>query len=187
MQPVNSGAMRVIVNYNVAKAVPLTGEISFEHLAEKTGLDLDMLHRLVSYCTSAGIFQIIDSSFVGHTAASAVLAHGPFANTIHWDVNLPALTGPRLYDALQKFSVCDSPHKSAFNVAYSTNETFYEYHNSNKEASKLFSNYMASEFAERRSSAQNALTSYDWQQLEGKLVVDVRQPRYSSLWRTYLS
>ena len=67
-------ALHVLVRFQVPENVPLDGKISLKDLASKTGLDVDMLTRLVRLVAVNYVFVESPPEMISHTAKSKLLA-----------------------------------------------------------------------------------------------------------------
>jgi hypothetical protein len=67
-------ALHVLVRFKVPDNVPLEGEISLKDLASKTGLEVDMLTRIVRMAAVNYVFVESHTGMISHTAKSKLLA-----------------------------------------------------------------------------------------------------------------
>ncbi|KAL6715395.1 hypothetical protein ACLMJK_006356 [Lecanora helva] len=76
----NGVSLQAIYKYDIATKVPLHSEISFEELAEKCGLDVVNLRRILRFAISHHyVFREPHNGFIAHSAASRKLAEDPLA------------------------------------------------------------------------------------------------------------
>ena len=67
-------ALHVLIRFQVPENVPLDGKISLKELASKTGLDVDMLTRIVRIAAVNYVFVESPPEMISHTAKSKLLA-----------------------------------------------------------------------------------------------------------------
>lgn len=76
-------ALDVLCHHQVPQTIPDNGEISFEELSEKTGLNIDLLTRFIRLAICNYVFVEPKPGFVAHTARSLVLANDESALVCH--------------------------------------------------------------------------------------------------------
>ena len=65
--------LRTILRYNIHTLVPLGSRASFQELADKTGVPVKKLTRLLRHGITDHFFQETEPGYVKHTAASKAL------------------------------------------------------------------------------------------------------------------
>ncbi|KAH8588191.1 O-methyltransferase-domain-containing protein [Bisporella sp. PMI_857] len=171
--PLDIGSMRAIIKFDIPACVPLGSDIAITKLATKSEVDPEALRRILSYCKTNGVFRETRPGYIAHTAASAALAVGDLGSAMRWSVDIPALSGLRIFDALKLFGPSDSPRECAFNIAYMTEETMFEYQERNPQIAALFSDNMKTESGATRLSPKHAAVGFDWSQIGSGTVVDM--------------
>lgn len=165
--------MRAIVKFGIPARVPFENDIAIAKVAAKCEINPQALKRILSYCKTNGVFRETRPGYIGHTAASAALARGDLGSAMRWSVDIPALSGLKMFDAMKLFNACDSPRECPFNIAYMTEETMFEYQERHPQMAALFSDNMKTESGATRLSPKHAALGFDWSKIGGGTVVDV--------------
>ncbi|KAF4637612.1 hypothetical protein G7Y89_g483 [Cudoniella acicularis] len=172
--PIDIGSMRAIIKFGIPGCVPLgNSDIPIAKVATKCDVDPQALKRLLSYCKTNGVFRETRPGYIGHTAASAALARSDLGRAMQWSVDIPALSGLRIFDALKLFGPCDSPRECGFNLAYMTEETMFEYQERHPQIATLFNDNMKTESGATRLSPKHAAAGFDWSKIGSGTVVDM--------------
>lgn len=161
------------MNLNIQYAVPRDGSILFKELAQKTGVDQDLLARVLRYSMTNGIFAESPQGHVRHTAASAALFETPLNNAIKWSTGIQLFSDLRLYEAIDSTRSNTTLPKAPFNIAYDTSDTMWDYQAKDKYLDELFSANMATEFGSAEMTPRHLAMGYDWDKLGSGTVVDV--------------
>ncbi|KAL4874341.1 S-adenosyl-L-methionine-dependent methyltransferase [Aspergillus karnatakaensis] len=169
--PIDSGTMRAIVKLKLPQFVPFGSSISFKDLATETNVNQDILTRIIRYSITNGIFREQPPGHVCHTAASAALARGDIGVAMSWSAEVPLLSAVRLVEAIP--TTGQDSRTAAFNIAYGTEDTMWEYQKKHPELDKIFGENMATELGDSRLSPMHAVSGFNWAKLEGGMVVDV--------------
>jgi hypothetical protein len=80
----HSGAMQYIYHFQIAKHVPLDGDIGYQDLAANTNTDENKTRRIVRLAVTLGFFQERRSGYVSHTAMSRILLNPDFVSISHF-------------------------------------------------------------------------------------------------------
>ena len=67
-------ALHALLRFKVPENVPLEGTISLKDLSSKTGLNIDILARLIRMVAVHYVFVESPSGMIGHTAKSKLIA-----------------------------------------------------------------------------------------------------------------
>ena len=73
-------SLHSINRFGIARNLPQDHPVSYSELANSTGLDPELLKRLVRHAITQRVFKEPKKGFVEHTATSRLLA-GPTANS----------------------------------------------------------------------------------------------------------
>ncbi|OCK75619.1 O-methyltransferase [Lepidopterella palustris CBS 459.81] len=112
-------SLHAVYHFNVAKAVPIDGEVSYTELAKATGVDENNLKRLIRHAMTNRIFKEPREGFVAHTAASRLLVDDP--QMIDWVGLCSADFFPaaaHTVDAMVKYPGSQEPSEAGFTVAW---------------------------------------------------------------------
>ncbi|KAL4876761.1 S-adenosyl-L-methionine-dependent methyltransferase [Aspergillus karnatakaensis] len=169
----DAGTMRAIVMLKIPQAVPFDSSISYEELARQANVDCDTLTRIIRYCITNGVFKEEPAGNVQHTEASAALARGGIGQSAPWRCEVSTLANVKLYEAIPAPGENPGQRGTAFNVAFDTTDTMYEYRMKSERLRGMFAALMASEFSGPRVGAEHVVSAFDWSMLDRGVVVDV--------------
>ncbi|KAF2672645.1 S-adenosyl-L-methionine-dependent methyltransferase [Microthyrium microscopicum] len=160
------GALQALGQFNVTEKVPFDKAISYDELASKTGLGLDMLTRCVRMASTSCIFQEKTPGYVSHTAMSKLLATEESTQafiTIAATEALPSIA--KIAEALKS-----SPEGQVapFDLAFGM--PFFEHKKKNPAKSAVFAKVMAG--TKKQNRGQEVVDVFDWDRFTG-LLVDV--------------
>lgn len=158
-----------IIHYNIPSHVPLESDISYSELAKSAGVDEQVLKRVIRFAITFGVFAEPSSGIVAHTALSAVFVKEPIMRS--WTklcTEDTAISAVRLLDALQP-----SPQRSAFQVAYGTENNYFQWIADKPDHVKAFAESMETLGRSAPYSADHLAYGYDWSGLGNAKVVDV--------------
>jgi 6-hydroxytryprostatin B O-methyltransferase len=164
----------ILVNFNVPQAVPLTGSVSCSTLSSAVGLPEEILARVMRYAIANDLFCEPSVGYFGHTDLSMTLAlNENVRNVLLFSTNEIMRTVARLPEALRLHHQDGKSSVSAFNVAFSTNETVFDYFFQNKSLGERYHSYLAGRANLSYWSAKKIMKAWDWAALGSGTVVDV--------------
>jgi hypothetical protein len=67
-------SLQAISHLQIASLVPSTGRISFDDISERTGLNKQIVQRLLRHAATMRIFREPEPGMIAHTKASKILA-----------------------------------------------------------------------------------------------------------------
>jgi hypothetical protein len=106
-----------INRWGLAKLIPLDGDISYEDLAQKTGVSESILRRILRHAMTSRLFCERNGN-VAHTPTSRLLVEdlnlAAFVD-LHTEVGLKSLA--HSMDALQKWPDSTSPREVGYSIA----------------------------------------------------------------------
>ena len=115
-----------ILQYKLAQIFPVGEEASFEHIAEKSGLSLSLVRRLLRHAIANRIFKETRKGVVAHTATSQLLSEDPllqaYVGTSDEMLRATAYTVP----AIAKHPGSQEPGHTGFSLAEGSEESFYQ-------------------------------------------------------------
>ncbi|PWY87083.1 O-methyltransferas-like protein [Aspergillus sclerotioniger CBS 115572] len=173
--PVYNGVgLQVIYRYDVARHVPIHGEIAFSELAAICRLDEVNLRRSLRFAMAYHhIFREPRKGYVAHTAASRKLVDDPHASAglgyvfeEVWQAfahTLPAL------DQHQS----DAPGRSGWSHYHNTDMPPWEYYAAHPEMARRFAGAMSFLAAGHGNSPSHLVQGYPWDTLGSGTIVDV--------------
>lgn len=167
--------MSVIVRYQLDKAIPLDGEISYEEVAKISGLDLTRTRQVLRHAITLRIFQEPRYGYVQHTAASALMVHDDLIRSFmehHIEGSVPSVG--RLLESLDKWNGSTDSNKTAYNLFANTEENTMTYVTSRPTVAKRFSKAMSHLGRQEVFKDEHIIRGYDWSTIkQGGVVIDV--------------
>ncbi|PYI31813.1 O-methyltransferas-like protein [Aspergillus indologenus CBS 114.80] len=175
LRPVLNGvSLQAIYRFDIARHVPVHGEISFKELAEKCGLDAANLRRTLRFAMAYHhVFREPRKGFVGHTAASRRLVDDPTARAGLGYMFEEVWQGfCHTLPALEQYH-SDDPGRTGWAHYHNTDMPPWQYYSSHPEMARRFAAAMSS-FANGHHNTPSFLVhGYDWGQFEQGMVVDI--------------
>ena len=115
--------MSVVVRFDIANKVPTVGEISFEILSHKTGIDVERLQRILRCAMANSVLEETKLGYVGHTLMSKILRSNGARAWLghHFEEMLPAAT--KLVSFLEEYPDSQSSKETAMSLAFPPFET----------------------------------------------------------------
>lgn len=158
----------------MAAAVPLDGEASFQQIATKTGLSEDFVRRIIRYATTSRIFNEHRPGYVVHTAASAILATDASQRAnIDQNMEVAYPASAKINEAANAVA-SGEPNQTAFNLAFGTDKTWFEYmREDDQQSGSRFNESMKYWTSNATYSADHIVDGCDWGSITDGLVVDV--------------
>lgn len=110
--------MSVISHFNIAQKVPEPGEISYEDLAEKTGIQVERLRRILRCAIGNSVFREANPGYIRHTSTSKVLLQNGARAWLghHLDEMLPA--AGKMVEFLEQYPTSESSKETAMSLAF---------------------------------------------------------------------
>ncbi|KAL9012653.1 MAG: hypothetical protein Q9173_002592 [Seirophora scorigena] len=169
-----SVGLRTILHYKIHTLVPLDSGATFQELADKTGVPVKKLTRLLRYGMSDHLFRESEPGYVKHTAATKALVVVPLL--AQWSLMGMSEVGPakmHTVDAVAKWPDSEEPEHSGFNLANNTSKPMFQFFEENPERMNRFKDAMS--FLQTFPGLQTSyvVKSFDWASLGNGLVVDV--------------
>ena len=79
----NMLSLQAISRFKIASLVPENGQVSYNDLARSTGVDVQMLKRVLRHAMTMRVFQEPTPGMVAHTAASKLLTRPHMDDWMH--------------------------------------------------------------------------------------------------------
>ncbi|KAK6065101.1 o-methyltransferase [Seiridium cupressi] len=171
----NATSLQVISRHDIARKVPLEGTISFTELAKVTGLDANVLKRIIRFAMSFyRLFAEPRNGYVAHSAGSKKLATDEIVRAgLGQSFNEFYGSFARTADALDMFKDGE-PNHTGFALAHSTDKSMFDYLCMQPSKADQFSKAMRLYSAGvPEYSASYLIEGYDWDTLGAAMVVDV--------------
>ncbi|KJX96745.1 o-methyltransferase like protein [Zymoseptoria brevis] len=170
-------AWHFVNHFRIPQAVPLEAgsRISYEELAEKTGLHVDDLTQILRYATTIHLFDEPSAGYVSHSADSRNLATTPsMCDYVSLMTGFHAVANVRYVDACQKWPGSQELNETSFNLAMGTDKPMFQWIEGHPTWPQTFGGAMVERSCGVSDTAGTAALSYPWDQLgENCKVVDV--------------
>ncbi|OGM43352.1 O-methyltransferase [Aspergillus bombycis] len=164
----NLASLQVINHYQIATIVPLSGSIAISELAQKCGLPVDILRRILRQAMTYGVFSEPEPDCVTQTDVSMEIPRLSPLLTYQLDVCLPSMV--RLLDWLKDG---DREHKCAYQIAHNTMDTWWTSASKRPELIENYGKYMALITSGGAHDVSYILKGFAWEKLGKAIVVDV--------------
>ncbi|KAE8373983.1 S-adenosyl-L-methionine-dependent methyltransferase [Aspergillus bertholletiae] len=164
----NLASLQVINHYQIASIVPPNGKISMPELADKCGLPLEILCRILRQAMTYGAFSEPEPGWIAQTGVSREIP--PLSPLLMYqlDVCLPSMV--RLLDWLKD---ANREQKCAYQIAHNTKDTWWSYASKRPELIENYGKYMALITSGGAHDVSYVLKGFAWEKLGKAVVVDV--------------
>ncbi|XDG05996.1 hypothetical protein ABKA04_005611 [Annulohypoxylon sp. FPYF3050] len=171
----DSANLDLITRLNIPQNVPLGSSISIHELAGAVGISEPLLARIVRYAIANGIFVEEGTDIIRHSASSAALARNPhLVNITKFGTEVLCNILVKLPEAvlLKRDDPANSPH-TAFNIAYRTGDTLFEYLPKNQDMNKKYHEFFVARVNTPLWSVDRLRAAWPWASMGKVTVVDV--------------
>ena len=169
-------SLKAVSHWQIAKHVPLEGEISYSDLSSKSGLELAALRRLVRHAMTNGIFHELTNDYVSHNSMSRILVEDQ--KTAAW-VDLQTerifIGGANQCEALDRWPGSESKRETGVSIGFHNpgQTSLYEEVKKKPETIKKFGLAMELFSSGEGYEPSSLLEGYDWGKLGEGTRVDV--------------
>ncbi|KAF4626277.1 hypothetical protein G7Y89_g11881 [Cudoniella acicularis] len=169
-----SVGLKTILKYNIHNLVPLETGTTFLELADKTGVPVKKLTRLLRYGMTDHFLREPTPGHVKHTIATKALVLMPILAT--WAQMGMYEVGPakmRIVDAVAKWPESEEPQHAGFCLANNTDKPMFEFFEEHPDRMSRFKDAMS--FLQTFPGLENSyvLKGFDWASLGKATIVDV--------------
>ncbi|KAI9833494.1 MAG: hypothetical protein M1819_003652 [Sarea resinae] len=170
-----TAAYHVIYHFKIAQAVPDKGSITFPELAKATGVHETIIARVIRALIPGKIFAEPKSGQIAHTPMSKLLARDKYIQAwVGHNTEDIYVSEARFVDAIEKFGFTGEPSQTGFNLAFNTNDTYWEYAAKHPQLQARFSDSMIAAAGKGVGDAKHLATLYPWEKLQkGSTIVDI--------------
>ncbi|KAK2739529.1 hypothetical protein FQN55_009405 [Onygenales sp. PD_40] len=166
--------LRWIYHHDIAKIVPLEGDISFTELAASANVDEDHARRMLRYAMTNRIFKEPRVGYVAHTASSSLLVRSEgIRSWIGFGAEEGYPTSVKMPEAMEKFRGSQSAHECAYNLAFETDLSYFQHLALFPERQKRFAVSMREATSAGGWSTSHLVSGYPWETIGESTVVDV--------------
>lgn len=109
----DAGVFQTVVRFRIAEYIPVGGEVSFEDLSQRCGIEVGNLRRILRFGMTGGLFCEPRPGYVGHSSWSRALAENKNVRAGSGFVSDEVFpSAAHLADALQKYPASEEPTQS---------------------------------------------------------------------------
>ncbi|KAJ5186250.1 hypothetical protein N7449_011014 [Penicillium cf. viridicatum] len=172
----DSANLDLLTRFQIPQLVPLDSSISMSDLSAAAGLPEDVLARGIRYGIANGLFREIAPNQIAHSSASAELHNnGHLRNVVHFGVQFlqKILMSIPSVMVVKEDKNTDKVPKTAFNLAYNTEENLFEYFAHSKDLNTKYHEYLIGRVNTPLWSMDRLRAAWDWISLGPKTIVDI--------------
>jgi len=167
-------SLQAVYEFKVASAVPLSDSISYIDLAQKVSVPMLNLRRLLRHAMTNHIFSEPIKGFVSHTSVSRLLLDDNSMNAwVGFIVNDCWLPIANVVKAMKKWPGSGEPTETGVNLAYGTEDKFFDIIQKDQELAKRFSMAMEAHGGGEGFLVKWTVEGYPWGSLGEATVVDM--------------
>jgi len=168
--------LAVLVRFKLPQSVPLESSINIAELVAKTGLQEDIVLRMMRYAIGNGVFVENPEGVFAHSAVSARLARSDaLCDIVQTSTHELTKIVTSLSDTLetQKNAKKGEGPTIAFNLAFPGHDNVFSLAQKDPIIAKHYHMYQIGRSKTDRWSAANIIRSWDWASVGSKTIVDV--------------
>ncbi|KAF8850350.1 S-adenosyl-L-methionine-dependent methyltransferase [Acephala macrosclerotiorum] len=171
---VNQLSLQAMYEFKVYEAVPLTGSISYQDLAEKVDVPMLNLRRLIRHAMTNRIFHEPQKGFVAHTRMSRLLLEDvPLNNWVGFMTNDLWLPIASVVQAMKKWPGSGESNETSVNLAYGTDVNWFDWLQQDHELAKRYGLAMQAHGGGEGFAISHTVDGYPWGELGEATVVDM--------------
>jgi hypothetical protein len=173
-QSVNQLSLQAVYEFKVAEAVPLSGSISYQDLADKVNVPMLNLRRLIRHAMTNHIFHEPEKGFVAHTRTSRLLLEDlPLTNWVGFMTEDLWLPIANVVKAMKKWPGSGESNETSVNLAYGTSANWFDFIQQNKVFANRYNLAMQAHGGGEGFALTHTVDGYPWAELGEATVVDV--------------
>jgi len=173
-QSVNQLSLQAVYEFKVAEAVPLSGSISYQDLADKVNVPMLNLRRLIRHAMTNHIFHEPEKGFVAHTRTSRLLLEDlPLTNWVGFMTEDLWLPIANVVKAMKKWPGSGESNETSVNLAYGTSANWFDFIQQNKVFANRYNLAMQAHGGGEGFALAHTVDGYPWAELGEATVVDV--------------
>ncbi|KAJ3578752.1 hypothetical protein NPX13_g1815 [Xylaria arbuscula] len=166
--------LKLISHFEIAKKVPIDGEISFGDLAANVGVNEAALTRILRLGIAHRVFREPRPGIIAHSAASRQIAEDrAMADWVSACVNDMWPSAERTVDALVKWPRAEEPNQTGFSLANETENSFYAELSKDPERARRFGGAMSFFTSGEGYALHHLIDGFDGSAVGAGTVVDV--------------
>jgi hypothetical protein len=172
-QSVNQLSLQAVYEFKIAEAVPLSGSISYQDLADKVNVPMLNLRRLIRHAMTNHIFHEPEKGFVAHTRTSRLLLEDPpLTNWVGFMMNDLWLPIAHVVKAMKKWPGSGESNETSVNLAYGTGVNWFDWIQQDKSLANRYSLAMQAHGGGEGFAVTHTVNGYPWAELGEATVVD---------------
>ena len=173
-QSVNQLSLQAVYEFKVAEAVPLSGSISYQDLADKVNVPMLNLRRLIRHAMTNHIFHEPEKGFVAHTRTSRLLLEDlPLTNWVGFMTDDLWLPIAHVVKAMKKWPGSGESNETSVNLAYGTSVNWFDFIQQDKMLANRYNLAMQAHGDGEGFALAHTVDGYPWAELGEATVVDV--------------
>ncbi|KAI8944399.1 putative O-methyltransferase [Xylaria longipes] len=166
--------LKLISCFDIAKKVPVDGEITYKDLAASVGIQEAALCRILRLGIAHRVFQELQPGIIAHSAASKLIADDQaMADWVSSCVNEMWPSAEKVVDALAKWPLAEEPNQTGFSIANNTTNSFYTELAKDHERARRFGSAMSFFTSGKGYSLRHLTDGYSWGAIGTGTVVDI--------------
>jgi hypothetical protein len=174
LQSTNQLSLQAIYEFKLAEAVPLSGSISYQELADKVNVPMLNLRRLIRHAMTNHIFHEPEKGFVAHTRTSRLLLEDePLINWVGFMTDDLWLPIANVVKAMKKWPGSGESNETSVNLSYGTDVNWFDWLQQDKALANRYSLAMQAHGGGEGFAAAHTVNGYPWGELGEATVVDV--------------
>ncbi|KAI9742750.1 MAG: hypothetical protein M1818_003479 [Claussenomyces sp. TS43310] len=166
--------LRAVSHFKIAQAIPVEGSIPIADLAAVIKLPEQPLMRILRQLIPQMLFTEPKKGHFGHSIVSVEIARDPLLQAwVSHNVDELYVSGTKFVEMMEKWGDSGEPTETAFNLAYDTNDTFWEYLAKHPEVGARFGATMKAQAADSIADSPSLEGIIPWNDLGKATVVDL--------------
>ncbi|CZR69808.1 related to sterigmatocystin 7-O-methyltransferase precursor [Phialocephala subalpina] len=171
---VNQLSLQAMYEFKIYEAVPLSGSISYQDLADKVNVPMLNLRRLIRHAMTNRIFHEPRKGFVAHTRTSRLLLEDqPLNNWVGFMTNDLWLPIAHVVQAMKKWPGSGESNETSVNLAYGTDVNWFDWIQQDKGFANRYNLAMQAHGGGEGFAVSHTVDGYPWAELGDATVVDM--------------
>lgn len=169
----NPVCLQAIARFEIARMIPAGGHISFADVAQKTGLDEQIITRILRHAITMRVFDEPQPCILVHTRTSKMLANSVVNDWLKVGTEEMWPAAVKMLDALEKWPGSQETNETGFSLSNNAIEPIYTLVGSSPERAVRFANAMKVFSTRPEYDPSYIVENYDWASLGQSQVVDI--------------
>lgn len=163
-----------LVEFGIFSAVPLDGSVSYDDLARTVKVPEVQLKSLARMAITSNLLSEPVHDQLSHNAIYSLFVTQPgFLDWAKFLTRFSAPTAAAFAGATMKWSETVGKNETAFNLAFNTDQPFFDYFSQSPDLAAVFSSYMKSVQGSYGTNLKHLVTGFDWESLGDATIIDV--------------